>query len=133
MDQERRRQPRYSRADLELDVARPGIKGILALNPTVECLNFSITGLQFGAEDSFKVGERLILDLRVFEIQARELRSQVVSCEYNTEAGLWCTSVRFCFEDKSMQGEEINHALLQIEDKLRIANEFPVAGVSAMN
>ena len=126
MDQERRRHARYERADLVLDVARPGIKGILSINPSSECLNFSLAGLQFGSKQPFKKGERLILDLRVYELEADEIRAQVVNCQDHGD-GTWCTGVRFCFEEKPMQRPEISHVLLQIEDKLRLAQEFPHA------
>lgn len=126
MEQERRRHTRYEQNELELSVARPGIKGILSVNPTCECLNFSLTGLQFGSEQVFKIGERLILDLRVFDVMAEELRARVVNCESNDD-GMYCTCVRFCFEEKSMQRDDINHALLRIEDRLRICNEYPLS------
>ncbi|XOV88823.1 MAG: hypothetical protein ACFHX7_02815 [Pseudomonadota bacterium] len=124
MDKERRRHARYERADLELSVARPGIKGMLSLNPTSECLNFSLAGLQFGCNKLFQPGERLILDLRVYDIEADELLAEVVNAASH-EDGTYCICVRFCFEEKRMQRASINHALLQIEDRLRLAEAFP--------
>ncbi|MCB1693460.1 MAG: PilZ domain-containing protein [Pseudomonadales bacterium] len=124
MEKERRRHRRYQRSDLELDVARPGIKGILSINPTSECLDFSLAGLQFSSPKQFSKGEKLILDLRVYEIHIRELKAQVITSKARAK-GLFCTGVRFCFEEKSMQRPEISHALLQIEDKLRSAQEYP--------
>ena len=126
MEQERRRHARYSQSDLELEVARPGIKGILSVNPSAECLDFSLTGLQFGSDQPFRQGEKVIVDLRVYDLRADELRASVVSSE-KKDNGMWCTRLRFCFEDKSMQKPEISHSLLKIEDRLRIATEFPMS------
>ena len=127
MDKERRRHARYHRADLELDVARPGIKGILQLSASSECLDFSLAGLQFGSTTKFKEGEYVIIDLRVYDVAVRELRAEVVSCvpKELEDQCMYCTSVRFCFEMKSMQRPSIKRALLQIEDKLRVATEYP--------
>lgn len=127
MKEERRRHARYHRADLELDVARPGIKGILQVNASSECLDFSLAGLQFGSATKFKEGERLVIDMRVYEVILRELRVQVVSCSPKEVDGycMYCTSVRFCFEMKGMKRPEINRGLLQIEDKLRVAQQYP--------
>jgi len=121
---ERRRHPRYEGADLAVDVARPGIKGILEVHPNSECLNFSLGGLRFGSNQQFQEGEPLIVDLRVHEIEIAELHAQVVACTPH-DGGMYCTGVRFCFEDKNMQRPEVSRALLQIEDKLRVAQEFP--------
>lgn len=126
MDSERRRHARYQKADLSLDVARPGIKGILSLNPTGECLNFSLAGLNFGSSQAFQLGERLVLDLSVYDISVSELKAEVVNTT-KREKDLYCTGVRFCFEEKAMQKPEISHALLQIEDKLRVAEQYPYA------
>ena len=124
MTEERRRHARYHQADLSLGVARPGIKGILKVSPSSECLDFGIAGLKFGSTEQFREGERLILDLRVFELEARELIAEVVSSEPKVD-NVFCTSVRFCFELKRMQRPEISRVLLRIEDKLRTAEQYP--------
>ena len=124
MNDDKRRHTRYSRVDLALDVARPGIKGILKVSPTSECLDFGIAGLQFGSSEQFRKGERLVLDLRAYDLEAREIIAQVVSSEPRGDA-MFCTSVRFCFELKRMQRPEINRVLLRIEDKLRMAAQYP--------
>jgi len=124
MPKERRRHLRYQRADLVLEVARPGIKGMLRITPSSECLDFAIAGLQFGSKERFKKGERLVLDLRVYDVEVRELLAQVVSSQPR-EDNMYCTGVRFCFELKSMQRPEISRALLRIEDKLRVAQQYP--------
>ena len=121
---ERRRNGRYGEVDLVLDVARPGIKGILRVTPSSECLDFGIAGLQFGSAEPFQQGERLVLDIRVNDVELRELVAQVVSSQQK-EDDMYCTGVRFCFELKSMQTPKISRALLQIEDKLRVAQQYP--------
>ncbi len=126
MDEERRRHPRYPKGSLELKVARPGIKGILTLNPDAECLNFSGTGLQFESDRRFKVGERLVVDLSVFDVALHEINAIVMSVKEEAD-GIRCCGVRFCLEDRPMQKPKIMHALLQIEDKLRTTEAFPHA------
>lgn len=126
METDRRRHARYERANLELDVARPGIKGILTLNPNSECMDFGLAGLRFGSNEQFRIGEHLILDLRVYGVVVNELQAEVISC-IPQSGGMYCTGVRFCFELKTMQRPEISHALLHIEDKLRAVQEYPFA------
>ena len=75
MEQERRRHPRYCQKGIELAVARPGIKGILSVKPTVECLDFSLTGLNFASDQAFQANETVIIDLCVFGLRADELRA----------------------------------------------------------
>ncbi len=128
MSEERRYSERYENDQLILNVARPGIKGMLRLNPTVECLDFSLKGLQFASKQRFKPGQILILDLCVHELELMEMYGEVVSCKQE-ENGLWRCGVRFCLEDKRMQKREITHCLLKIEDKLRSFCHFPAAAV----
>ena len=123
-ESERRRHPRYPKGALELKVARPGIKGILTLNPEAECLNFSRSGLQFESDRPFKVGERLVGDLNVLDVAFNELYAIVMSVKEDAD-GLLCCGIRFCMEERRMQKPKIMHALLQIEDKLRATHAFP--------
>jgi hypothetical protein len=114
-----------------LDVARPGIKGILSINPDCDCMNFSLAGLQFGSQKEFKKGEKIILDISVSGVVINEMIGQVMTVQEIDDCK-FCIGVRFCFEEKSMQHPEISRALLQIEDKLRLAEEYPYsAQVSA--
>ena len=109
---------------MSLEVVRPGIKGILKVAPSSECIDFAIGGLRFGSAEQFQKGERLVLDVRVNDVEVRELLAQVVSSQPR-DRSTYCTGVRFCFEAKSMQLPEISRALLRIEDKLRVAQEYP--------
>ncbi|MBD3649611.1 MAG: hypothetical protein HUJ31_19635 [Pseudomonadales bacterium] len=124
MDGERRRHARYSRGDMTIEIARPGILGILTVAPSAECDNFSRSGLQFCCEKPFEIGEKLIRDICAFNILGHELSAAIVNitpCEDNK----WCCHVRFCFEDKHMQDPDLQLALLQIEDRLRTAQAYP--------
>lgn len=110
--------------NLELTVARRGIVGFLRLNPTADCLDYSQTGLQFGSNQEFKIDEKLVLDLRVRDMELDEINAIVLECE-QLDNGLYCTRVKFCFLEKHMRNPRIMHALLQIEDRLRIEREYP--------
>jgi hypothetical protein len=121
---ERRKCQRYDRSDLTINVARPGLAGFLAFNPRSECLNFSLTGLQFGGQQSFQPGEKVILDLCVADITLKELDGVVVKSREEVD-GSWCTGVKLCFNQRRMQRPHITRKLLQIEDKLRCAQAYP--------
>ncbi len=126
MSDERRRHERYGNEQLVLNVARPGIKGILRLNPTAECLDFSLTGLQFSSKQKMRVGEKLVLDLCVHDVELTEIYGEVISC-HPVDDKLWCSGVRFCLDDKRMRKSRIVHCLLKIEDKLRSLSQYPAA------
>ncbi len=128
MSDERRHYERYDNQQLALNVARPGIKGLLRLNPTAECLDFSLAGVQFTTEQVMQPGEALVLDLCVYDIELTEIYAEVVSCT-QLENGLWCCRVKYCLEDKRMQQQDIRHCLLKIEDKLRSLKQYPTANV----
>ncbi|MFT7141003.1 MAG: hypothetical protein ACJAYE_002004 [Candidatus Azotimanducaceae bacterium] len=110
--------------NLELKVARRGIVGFLKLNPTVDCLDYSQSGLQFGSDQAFRIDEKLVLDLRVWDMELDEINAVVVECEH-LDNGLYCTRVEFCFLETHMKHPRITRALLQIEDRLRIEREYP--------
>ncbi len=126
MSEERRYNERYNNQQLVLNIARPGIKGILRLNPTADCLNFSLGGLQFASKQVMRVGEPLVLDLCVHDIELTEIYGEVVSC-VKEGGSMWFCRVSFCLNDKRMQEREITHCLLKIEDKLRNFNKYPAA------
>jgi len=121
---ERRKFQRYDRSDLAINVARPGLAGFLAFNPHGKCLNFSLEGLQFGSQQPFHAGEKVILDLWVADIILKELNGVVVKSREEDD-GSWCTGVRLCFDQRRMQNPQITRKLLQIEDKLRSAEAYP--------
>lgn len=124
MSDDSRLHSNYTRDDVAIDVARPGIRGILSVNPDTHCFNIDRSGLRFGCTKDFQPGERLILDLRAFNIEANEL-SAVVTDHEQLADGTWCCEARFCFEDRHMKEPEVFHALLQIEDRLRANDQYP--------
>jgi hypothetical protein len=124
MPLDRRKHTRYDQMNLELSVSRRGIAGFLRLNPTADCLDFSLSGLQFGSNQAFNVDDKLVIDIRVRDIEANELNAVVVEAE-ELKPGFYCTRVRFCFLERHMKNPRIMHALLQIEDRLRVEHEFP--------
>lgn len=109
---------------LELSVARSGLAGFLKLSPTADCLDFSVSGLQFGSSQRFKMDEKLRIDLCVNDVEVKEINGVVVGCE-EKEPGQFCTRVRFCFLERRMKNPRIMHALLSIQEKLRVAEQYP--------
>lgn len=124
MLEERRKHMRYDQMNLELSVARRGFAGFLRLNPSVDCLDFSLSGLQFGSNQTFKVDEKLVIDLRVRDVEISEINAVVIETE-QIEPGFYCTRVRFCFQERRMKNPRVMHALLQIEDRLRVEKQYP--------
>ena len=124
MNDEKRNHERYNDERLILNVARPGIKGFLRLNPKADFVDFSLAGLQFKSKQALKPGEALVLDLCIHDIELMEIYGEVVSCKQE-DRGLWCCGVKFCFEDKRMKRPNIKRSLLQIEDRLRSLNLYP--------
>jgi hypothetical protein len=122
--EERRKFQRYDHSGLTINVARPGLAGFLAVNPRSECLDFSLAGLRFGCQQSFRPGEKLILDLCVADIMLKELNGVVVKSREEDD-GSWCTGVKLCFKQRRMQSPHITRKLLQIEDRLRCAQAYP--------
>ena len=124
MDDERRKYERYSNEQLVLHVARPSIKGILKLNPTAECLDFSRTGQQFASNQPLKITEKVVLDLLIYDIELDEIRGEIISHK-PLDNGQCCHGVHFC--DKRMNNPDIAQKLLLIEDRLRTAQQYPIA------
>lgn len=123
VEDKRRKHERYNNEQLVLHVARPGIKGILKLNPTAECLNFSRTGLQFVSNPPLKIDEKVVLDLLIYYIELDEIRGEIISHK-PLDNGQCCHGVPFC--DKRMNNADITQLLL-IEDRLRTAQQYPIA------
>ncbi len=127
-NQERRKHTRYEQIDdhpgLELNVARSGIAGFLRLNPTADCMDFSVSGLQFGSNQKFKIDEKLRVDILTQDVELKEVNAVVVECK-EIEADMFCTRVRFCFLERRMKNPRIMHALLAIADRLRVEKQYP--------
>ena len=127
-DGEKRRYQRFENRSLAVDIARPGIQGIIKTNPTAECLNFSRTGLQFDCPQKLKDGEKLTIDISVDDIVLRDLSAMVVSSQ-SIDNGNWCYGARFCLEYPRMKKDNIYRNLLLIEEKLKRSNEYPFDAV----
>lgn len=122
--EEKRRHQRYANERLGVDVSRPGIKGIIRTNPTAECMNFSLTGLQFDCPEALDPGEKILIDIAVDDLEIRDLEAEVVSRQ-SLPGDHFCHGVRFCLESPEMKKAEIHRCLLQIEDKLKLMQEYP--------
>ena len=123
-EQEKRRYRRYPNQVINLQVARPGISGFIRTNPTSDCLNFSRTGMQFQCEQTLKSGSPVVLDLAIGDLIVRDLPAEVISCTEKDD-GSWCHGVRFCLEKVKKQKDVLYRKLLQIEDRLKLSEEFP--------
>ncbi|HJN49897.1 MAG: PilZ domain-containing protein [Pseudomonadales bacterium] len=120
---DRRKQARYTNGDLSLSIAYPGIKGMLRFNPIVECIDFNSTGLQFKCNRPFQLDDRLVIDLCVQDECIYELSGLV--CYTRKLEDTYLCGVRFCFEDKRMQNDDVKRTLLNIESNLRLNDEYP--------
>ena len=121
--EEKRRYARYANQQIELEVARPGIKGMITTNPSVQCLNFSRMGLRFDSPQKLETGEKLLIDIAIDDIALRDIQAEVVFGQPG-ESGNWCYGTRFCLESSTMNKPEIHLGLLRIEDKLKSQSEF---------
>jgi len=118
---------RYSRhlpSDLTLRVARRGFIGLLILSPNSACVEFSLSGLKFQSDQSFKINQKLVIDLCLHNIDAKEINAVVLNCAPDG-ANSYCTEVKFCFESKHMRHKRVEQVLRMIEDKFRLAEQFP--------
>ena len=106
MNDDRRRHERYANEQLVLHVSRPGIGGILKLNPTAECLDFSRDGLQFASDQEFNISEKVVLDLLIYDIELDEIRGEIISHK-PLDNDQCCHGVRFCMDDRRMQKRDI--------------------------
>jgi hypothetical protein len=124
MREERRQNKRYANPALNVDIARPGFTGMIKDNPTAECVNFSLSGVQFDCVQKLKANEKLLIDIELDDIALQELVAEVISY-LELEDGTWCYGARFCHESVEMKKSEVQHGLLRIEDKLKSWQEFP--------
>ncbi|MBV1879137.1 MAG: PilZ domain-containing protein [Pseudomonadales bacterium] len=132
MQQEKRKHIRYSGKCifdlLEISVSRPGIREFLKLSPTVQCLDFSLSGLQISSDQHFYIGQKLIIDFLLRDIELIEISAVVITCNEG-EPGKFSVGSRFCFSSPRMQDPIVKHALLQIEARCKAADEFPILNV----
>lgn len=112
--------------NIVLSVARPGLTGILRVNPaSSKCLEICSSGIQFRSNQQFFAQEKLVLDLFFHDTNMKELNA-VVSESQNDQEGRWSTRANFCFKAKRMQKPSVTTKLLSIIDRLRMEDEFPL-------
>ena len=76
---ERRAQPRYAHGGLIVELHKPGLRGVLERPDTTLCIDFSASGLQVSCARALHAGERVLADLRLFELHIDELECEVCS------------------------------------------------------
>ena len=115
---EKRRYTRFPNHQLNITVARPGIKGIFRANPTAGCVDFCRTGLQIESDQKLEVSDRLMVDISLDDLALQDLPAEVTAC-HETSKGRYCYGLKFCFDNPLMQHDRIFHYLLLFEEKLR--------------
>ena len=127
MMEKKKQHYRYSRHlpnDLMIQVARRGFMGLLKLSPNTKCIEFSLSGMRFQSDQPFKVNQTLVIDLCLRDIEAKEINAVVLNCIASGDHH-FCTEVEFCFESRHMQHKRVEQVLRMVEDKFRLAEEFP--------
>ncbi len=81
--------------------------------------------MRFCSDQLFQIGEKLVFDLAVQDIDLSEIPAEVVHSTEAEDGGTFCTGVKFCFDSGRMHKPEITHDLLRIESQLRVSTEFP--------
>ena len=125
-NQERRKHTRYEQSNLSIRVSRPGIAGFLRFNANSTCVDFSLSGMQFTSAQKFSDAQKIILDLQVGDVSLTELPARVIGCDA-LENAEYCTRIRFALDSPKMRNPRTMHGLLQIEDRLRVNQEYPPA------
>ena len=70
---------RYAHGGLSVELHKPGLRGVLARADHTQCIDFSASGLQVVCARALHAGERVIADLRLFELHIDELECEVCS------------------------------------------------------
>lgn len=117
-DEDQRRYARYQNHNLAISVARPGITGLFKSNPSAGCLDFSLSGFQIESDQALSLGDRLLVDIELDDLQLRELASEVTSV-HDAGTGRWCYGAKFCFDHPRMKKDQVFHHLLMFEERLR--------------
>ena len=107
-----------------IQVALRGFMGLLKLSPNTEFIEFSLSGIRFQSDQPFKVNQTLVMDLCLCGIEAKEINAVVLNCTASGD-NHFCTAVEFCFENKHMQHKRVEQVLQMVENKFRLADEFP--------
>lgn len=116
-DEDRRQHPRVPVSDLRVAVHRRGWRGVLGRPPAIECIDFSLGGLQIETNQPFAVGERVVIDLRFREVCMEEINGMVVRVVDRDGEDRY--GVEFCFESRFMRTPRVSDCLRRIESYLR--------------
>ena len=117
-DTERRGSPRYPHGDLGVQVHTPGLRGVLLMPPTTQCVDFSLSGVQVDCRQHFRVGDHVIIDLRLLEVRVEEMSGVV--CTARPEGDGYRYGLRFCFEaGKHMRTAWVSDCLRRIAGHLK--------------
>ena len=116
---ERRTHIRYAHGGLTVELYKPGLRGVLARPESTQCIDFSISGLQVCSARALHAGERVLVDLRLFDLHIDELECAVCSVrEYPSGSqphGLLRCGLRFDFaHGRYMRSQQVSDALRRI-------------------
>jgi len=114
----------YQAKLLKAVVNHTGIRGLFSRSARVNCDNFNHCKLDFHSGHKFKPEEKVIIDLGIGSVLARELEAVIIQAERRGD--LWYYQADFCFERKHMTSPGILRALLFVEHKLRIHASYPL-------
>ena len=98
--------------------------GLLKLSPNTESIGFSLSGIRFQSDQPFKVNQTLVIDLCLCSIEAKEINAVVLDCNAYGD-NHFCAAVELCFKNKHMQHKRVEQVLQMVENKFRLADEFP--------
>lgn len=76
---DRRVHTRYAHGGLTVDLHKPGLRGVLGRPEATQCIDFSVTGLQVCCGRTLNAGDRVVVDLRLYELHIDELECTVCS------------------------------------------------------
>lgn len=115
---ERRGMPRYPHGDLDVQVHKPGLRGVLRTSYRARCVDFSLSGLQVDSRQQFKIGEQVIIDLHLLDVFVQEMNG--VICTARPQADGYRYGLRFCFEaGKHMRTSWVSDCLRRIAGHLK--------------
>jgi len=80
--------------------------------------------MRFQSDQPFKVNQTLVIDLCLCDIEAIEINAVILNCIASGDLH-FCTELEFCFESRHMQHKRVEQVLRMVEDKFRLAEEFP--------
>lgn len=116
-DDDKRAAERFPVHDLQIAIHRRGLRGIVSRPPRVNCVDFSLSGMLITADQPFKLGERVVIDIHFREFCLEEINGVVARLVDGDSDGRF--GVQFCFESRFMRTPQIANCLRRIEGYLR--------------